>query len=61
VLQFLGIVLLGGFSFVLVDAGYWLASLQLERRRIWWGGIWTPDRADGHPRHRHPGELDAAH
>ena len=41
VLQFLETVLLAGFSFVLVYAGYWLASSQFERRRIWWAGLWT--------------------
>jgi signal transduction histidine kinase len=40
-LYLLEIALLGGFSVVLVYAGYWLASSQFERRRIWWAGLWT--------------------
>ncbi len=41
VLTVIEIALLGGFSFVLVYAGYWLASSQFDRRRIWWAGLWT--------------------
>ena len=41
VLQLLEIGLLGGFSVVLVYAGYWLAGSQFDRRRIWWAGLWT--------------------
>lgn len=41
VLTIIEIALLGGFSFVLVYAGYWLASSQFDRRRIWWAGLWT--------------------
>ena len=41
VLQLLEIGLLGGFSVVLVYAGYWLAGSQFDRRRVWWAGLWT--------------------
>jgi signal transduction histidine kinase len=41
ILEVLEILLLGSFSLVLVYAGYWLASSQFERRRIWWAGLWT--------------------
>lgn len=41
VLETLEILLLGSFSLVLVYAGYWLASSQFDRRRIWWAGLWT--------------------
>lgn len=41
VLELLEVVLLGSFSLVLVYAGYWLASSQFDRRRIWWAGLWT--------------------
>lgn len=40
-LEVLEIALLGGFSFVLVYAGYWLASSQFDERRLWWAGLWT--------------------
>lgn len=41
ILELMEIALLGGFSFVLVYAGYWLASSKFDRRRIWWAGLWT--------------------
>ncbi|WP_254838307.1 sensor histidine kinase [Natronomonas marina] len=41
VLELIEISLLGGFSLVLVYAGYWLASSQFDRRRLWWAGLWT--------------------
>lgn len=41
VLELLEIGLLGGFSIVLVYAGYWLASSTFERQRLWWAGLWT--------------------
>lgn len=41
ILELIEISLLGGFSFVLVYAGYWLASSQFDRRRLWWAGLWT--------------------
>lgn len=41
VLELLEIGLLGGFSVVLVYAGYWLASSTFERQRLWWAGLWT--------------------
>ena len=41
VLEVLEVGLLGGFSLVLVYAGYWLASSQFDRRRVWWAGLWT--------------------
>ena len=41
VLEVIEISLLGGFSFVLVYAGYWLASSRFGGRRLWWAGLWT--------------------
>jgi signal transduction histidine kinase len=41
VLELLEITLLGTFSVVLIYAGYWLASSQFERQRLWWAGLWT--------------------
>ena len=41
VLELLEVALLGGFSLVLVYAGYWLASSQFDTRRVWWAGLWT--------------------
>lgn len=41
ILEILEVLLLGSFSLVLVYAGYWLASSQFDRRRIWWAGLWT--------------------
>lgn len=41
VLELIEISLLGGFSIVLIYAGYWLASSQFERQRLWWAGLWT--------------------
>jgi two-component system OmpR family sensor kinase len=41
VLEFIEISLLGGFSIVLIYAGYWLASSRFERQRQWWAGLWT--------------------
>lgn len=41
VLKAIEVTLLAGFSLVLVYAGYWLASSPLEKRRIWWAGLWT--------------------
>ena len=41
VLEVIEISLLGGFSFVLVYAGYWLASSRFDGRRLWWAGLWT--------------------
>lgn len=41
VLLILEICLLGAFSFVLVYAGYWLASSPFETARVWWAGLWT--------------------
>ena len=39
VLEVIEISLLGGFSFVLVYAGYWLASSRFGGRRLWWAGL----------------------
>ncbi len=41
ILSVLEVVLLGGFSVVLVYAGYWLASSQFDSRQLWWAGLWT--------------------
>ena len=41
VLEIIEISLLGGFSFVLVYAGYWLAGSRFGGRRLWWAGLWT--------------------
>ena len=41
VLEVIEISLLGGFSFVLVYAGYWLAGSRFGGRRLWWAGLWT--------------------
>jgi signal transduction histidine kinase len=41
VLGLLEVTLLGGFSAVLVYAGYWLASSQFDSRQRWWAGLWT--------------------
>lgn len=41
VLELIEITLLGTFSVVLIYAGYWLASSQFERQRLWWAGLWT--------------------
>ena len=41
VLELIEITLLGGFSLVLVYAGYWLASSKLGTQRLWWTGLWT--------------------
>jgi signal transduction histidine kinase len=35
------VVLLGGFSIVLVYAGYWLATSQFDSQQLWWAGLWT--------------------
>lgn len=40
-LRALEVALLGGFSLVLVYAGYWLATSRFDSRRIWWTGLWT--------------------
>lgn len=40
-LRALEVGLLGGFSLVLVYAGYWLATSRFDSRRIWWTGLWT--------------------
>ena len=39
VLEVIEISLLGGFSFVLVYAGYWLAGSRFGGRRLWWAGL----------------------
>jgi len=41
VLTILELVLLGGFSAVLVYAGYWLATSQFDSHQLWWAGLWT--------------------
>lgn len=41
VLELIEMSLLGGFSIVLIYAGYWLASSHFERQRLWWAGLWT--------------------
>lgn len=41
VLKSLEVLLLGGFSIVLVYAGYWLATTQFDRQKVWWAGLWT--------------------
>lgn len=41
ILGVLELVLLGGFSVVLVYAGYWLASSQFDSQQLWWAGLWT--------------------
>jgi signal transduction histidine kinase len=37
----LEVLLLGGFSVVLVYAGYWLATSQFDSQQLWWAGLWT--------------------
>lgn len=41
VLRVLEVALLGGFSVVLVYAGYWLATRQFGPEDLWWAGFWT--------------------
>lgn len=41
VIQVLEVALLGGFSVVLVYAGYWLATRQFGSEDLWWAGFWT--------------------
>jgi signal transduction histidine kinase len=41
VLAMLEVILLGGFSVVLVYAGYWLATSQFDSQQLWWAGLWT--------------------
>ncbi|WP_254831234.1 sensor histidine kinase [Haloglomus salinum] len=41
VLAVLEVILLGGFSVVLVYAGYWLATSQFDSQQLWWAGLWT--------------------
>ncbi|WP_255150233.1 sensor histidine kinase [Halorarius halobius] len=40
-LNALEVLLLAGFSLVLVYAGYWLATSTFEEHRVWWAGLWT--------------------
>lgn len=40
-LRAMEIALLGGFSLVLIYAGYWLTTSQLDSRKVWWTGLWT--------------------
>lgn len=40
-LRILEVLLLGGFSIVLVYAGYWLATRQFGPEDLWWAGFWT--------------------
>jgi signal transduction histidine kinase len=40
-LRVIEIGLLGGFSLVLVYAGYWLATSRFDSHRVWWTGLWT--------------------
>lgn len=40
-LNVLEVLLLAGFSLVLVYGGYWLATSTFEKHRVWWAGLWT--------------------
>lgn len=41
ILKGIEILLLAGFSIVLVYGGYWLAVSQDGRERAWWASLWT--------------------
>jgi hypothetical protein len=40
-LSVIEVVLLTGFSLVLVYGGYWLATSPFDTERLWWAGLWT--------------------
>jgi signal transduction histidine kinase len=41
VLRSIEVLLLAGFSLVLLYGGYWVASSTYDDDRLWWAGLWT--------------------